>query len=151
MRVCAKVGIQFKIKLHNFRIQMFANIWNRSTSNKRAVKSLQYRQKLSSQVLRQKMGIWTCVGLNYLVSVPEFPCKHHCFRCFMPLVFKIELQSSNPGKHEFPHSCVETEAFMVNKMFKTQQKYLEFCLVQTKCFSVGFQWLLQPVRKNFRI
>jgi len=56
-----KLQVSIKIKLHNCRIQMFASIWNRSTSNKRAVKSLQNRQKLSSQVLRQKRHIWTCV------------------------------------------------------------------------------------------
>jgi len=33
--------------------------------------------------------------------------------------------NSNPGKHVFLHFCVETEAFLVNKMFKTQPKYLE--------------------------
>jgi len=56
----------------------------------------------------------------------------------MPLVFKIELPVTILANMSFLILVWKLEAFLVNKMFKTQQKYSEFCLVQTKCFSVWF-------------
>jgi len=146
MIVCAKVEIQIKIQLQNFRLQIFASIWNRSASNKRAAKFLQNRLKLSSQVLRQKSVICTCVWFKLFGLCARISLQTSLISLLSAVGLQNWTTSNNPGKHEFPHFCVETEGFMVNKMFKTQQKYSEFCLVQTNCFSVGFQSLLQPVR-----
>jgi len=94
--------------------------------------------KLSSQVLRQKWRIWTCVLSKLFGLCSRISLQTSLISLFYAVGLQNWTTSNNPGKHEFPDFCVETKAFMVNKMFKTQQKYLELCLVQTECFSVGF-------------